>query len=870
MPTKDDSVDPYMNPANNDGSTLGLECSEDPSLLNKVAECIVENSEGKFLMAKLYTKSLEDKLTNSEIESALDDLSCHRLSLADLINTSYTNDIRKRIQGQGTARAKQAFEILSIVYFARRKLRFREFLHALATKAKDRKFYNQKNEMREKDILKLTNGFITIGRDRDKIIRLTDDRTLREYFDDTCEDWFPEGERDMAERCVRYLSFETFAKPCEVDELQAKEKEHPFLSYAVQHWGTHVRLAAVQVEDFVIDFLQNTSRNQAYIQCAWELDTDEIEKWDVRRTIFPLHICAWFNLCYSIQELGDDIDYDIREGTYGQTALMYACRRGHKEMVKLLLDRGALLNITSDRGRTALFEAILRNNHVQINTTTVVDLLLNHPRHLEIDLNITNHQCFDRTVLMVAIDQNTRTSAAIAISLLKLPNLDRNKQDSRGNTALTLAAARGNLDVVNALMIFEDLKLDLRDSVAGRTALMYAAAGGHPNIVDALLQRGADLDLQDFSGATAALRAAEKANQEVLERLIKFGVNLTLVDKEGRTLMHGASQNGSVGVMELLVNFKEYTPKLDQRDKYGMTPLHVACGFGQLEAAKFLIAKGLDWKEVDSFNRTPFDIACHYGHETLIDLLEKQATAPGTTRMQRPKLEDLPLWSLAVQQNLDAVKTALSTGATDLSIREPGAERTVIHCAVRYCNGTAGPQILEAILNADDEYINEPDGFKDTPLHLAVRQNCLACTELLLEHDPTVDEPDRFGLTPLDQACRDENYDIAMLLLNAGAPIGNSNVGLSKMIFQAAELKNDNAVKRLLVAGADRMVPDEYGRTIDMLIKRTGNMKLLKIVQSFPSFRYPATKEKQGIVTVKEIEPPQIGSQGRLRRVSPV
>jgi ankyrin repeat protein len=122
-----------------------------------------------------------------------------------------------------------------------------------------------------------------------------------------------------------------------------------------------------------------------------------------------------------------------------------------------------------------------------------------------------------------------------------------------------------------------------------------------------------------------------------------------------------------------------------------------------------------------------------------------------------------------------------------------------------------------------------------------------------------------------DQACHDENYDIAMALVNSGASLVNNNVGLRKLIFQAAELKNDEVVKMLLAAaGADRMVPDEYGRTIDMLIKRTGNMKLLKIVQSYPSSRYPAPKGKEGIVTVTEIAPLQAGQKGRLRRLAQV
>lgn len=869
MPKRDNTVDPAMNPANSDGTPLGRQCAKHPCLLQKIIDRILENSEGKFLIAKLLVNTLEDMSTESEIEDTLDALGCYRVDLADRINNLYTSDIENRIVSQGPSRAKKAFEILSVIYSAKRKLRFTEFQHALATKPKDTKSFNHKNLMDQNEALKLTNGFITIGRDRDQIVRLTDERPLNDYFD-KFNQWFEDcgwGQVDIAQRCVRYLSFETFAKPCTADELQAKEKEHPFLSYAVQHWGTHVLDAANEDEEYVLEFLKSPSRNQAYIQCAWELDTNEGEKWDVRRTIFPLHICAWFNLCNSIAELADNIDYDIQEGTYGQTALMYACRRGHVKMINHLLHQGASLNVTSDRGRTALFEAILRMKNGLVQNNAIVGTLLNHKRYLEIDTNITNHEHFDRTALMVVIDQNTPVSTKIARSILRLPNVNRNIQDSRGNTALSLAASRGNLEVINTLLIFEDLELNLQDTI-GRTALMNAVEGGNSNIVDVLLRRGAAPDLRDLSGATAAFIAAEKGQEEVFTCLMgpDGRVDLAIPDNEGRTLMHVASENGNVAIMQLLANSERYTAELSQRDKYGMTALHSACRFSQLDVTKFLLERGVSWKDTDFFNRTPFEIACQYGHEALIELLGKQDTSPGT--IQRTKLEDLPLWCLAVQQRFDAISSVIASDNVDFSIREPGTNRTILHCAVRYCKSDVGARILEALPKAENEYLNDPDSFQDTPLHLAVRQQCLACTNALLAHDPNLDELDRFGLTPLDQACRDKDYDIAMALVNAGATIVSSNSGLKWMIFEAAEAGNDEVVKLLLDAGADRMIPDDYGRTIDMLIRRTGNMKLLKIVQSYPSSKYQAPKAKQGdFVTVTEIEPLQASQKGRLRRL---
>lgn len=90
---------------------------------------------------------------------------------------------------------------------------------------------------------------------------------------------------------MSFLRFDAFSKPCKREEFLNKEKKLPFISYAVQYWGDHVRDAGPQsldVVDAAVGYLQNSSRIEAYIQAAWMVDKQAGDKWDVRRNVHPL------------------------------------------------------------------------------------------------------------------------------------------------------------------------------------------------------------------------------------------------------------------------------------------------------------------------------------------------------------------------------------------------------------------------------------------------------------------------------------------------------------------------------------------------------------------------------------------------------
>ncbi|TVY44584.1 Ankyrin [Lachnellula occidentalis] len=860
----EDNIDTDMETKARTSTKLGRFCAEDDEFFNDIVHAVLENSCNKFLLAKLYMKSITNKVTKKEIMGALKKLKGSQYDISDRIDILYDKDLDTRIRKQDPDKVDRAIKLLSIVYFARRNLTLDELSQVWAAEVADPEDtdYDKYGKIETDDILNSTGGFITVGRE-DTVVRL-DDRTLREYFDKKQTIWFPEGENYIARLCLRYLGFDTFSKRCPEDMLAERDNQHPFFAYAVQYWGDHVREAGPEVVAAAVKYLEDKPRMEAYIQGAWETNTHDRDKWDVRRNIHALHVCAWFDLAEIIAELNfetlehlDDREksydgqtpLDVQEKTYGQTPLMYACRRGNVNVAKRLLRMGANVNIRSARGRTALHEAVLRKNNEIVHT-----LLENAP---DLDVNIGNPTNFDRSALMVAILQG---SADMAQTILKIPDasVDIDMQDSRGSTALSFAALKDQGDIVD-ILLKSHAKMELTETSSGRSAMIFAIERHHSNIVSSLLSHGADPNLpKDIRGRTPALAAAERGCIEILETLIEYKADLSCSDEDGRTLMHCAAEYGHVDVLELL---KSRGLELNSPCLHGMTPLHSACRMDRDDAAEFLVENGADCSIKDKFDRTPYMVAWQYGNEYLMDLLRDTGTNREIDTAQNIQLDGLPIWSLVTLSRLDLItgSSLAKTGKLDLSIKEPVTGNTALHLAILYCNGNS-PQaapLLKELLNADAKYIDEPNrSMKQTPLHIAVTLGCLACTEMLLKFKPKLDLANRYGDTPLEIACRKSNLDIAVTLVEAGASLRDAKFAMQKLLFAAIEFQSVIAVHNLMMAGADRMAQDEYGRTADIVAKRVddGDGRILSILRSNRSFMYHAVPMKMAVKsTVSEV-----------------
>ena len=220
----------------------------------------------------------------------------------------------------------------------------------------------------------------------------------------------------------------------------------------------------------------------------------------------------------------EHLNYRIK----GKTALMIALENGHEELCKLLLERGADVNVTAmdhwDKGKTVLILAA-ENGHEEL-----CELLLERGA----DVNAVGNEGW--TALMLAAENGREEACDLLIRRGAKVDL----ADNNGKTALISAAKNGHKEVCE-LLIERVAKLDAaREN--GWKALMLAAENGHDRVCDllcdSLIGRGAKIDLadEDKDVKMALMLAAHEGQKEVCDLLIRRKARRSLTDKDGKTV----------------------------------------------------------------------------------------------------------------------------------------------------------------------------------------------------------------------------------------------------------------------------------------------------------------------------------------------
>ena len=124
---------------------------------------------------------------------------------------------------------------------------------------------------------------------------------------------------------------------------------------------------------------------------------------------------------------------------------------------------------------------------------------------------------------------------------------------------LSLAAKRGNVDIVKALIAAGANVNGVSSILEGRTALMEAATNDHADIVRVLIAAGANIEAKHLVGCTALMAAAGASSYErdsainAVRALITAGANVNASDSVGCTSLMKAAQYNNVHTVRALV-----------------------------------------------------------------------------------------------------------------------------------------------------------------------------------------------------------------------------------------------------------------------------------------------------------------------------
>jgi ankyrin repeat protein len=252
-----------------------------------------------------------------------------------------------------------------------------------------------------------------------------------------------------------------------------------------------------------------------------------------------------------------------------------------------LVAKGANVNLLSIKRTTPLVVAVTSKSLI------IVELFLNN----NADFTAVTEDGI--TALMIAIVSGC---SLIAEKLIKKYTAtgkaaQLNFLSSKGHTALLLAAALGNLPIVQELLK-AGAEVDIPDK-DGDTPLLIACQGdkkSHLEIAKLLIEKKADVNFRNNNGVTCLHRATFNNNVDMLNILLAHGANVNAKNVIKQYPLHLAAEKGFTEIAELLIQGKCDREVKNDRN---WTPLMLAAYKNKTDVLKLLLRKGAASPKVD-------------------------------------------------------------------------------------------------------------------------------------------------------------------------------------------------------------------------------------------------------------------------------
>jgi len=255
------------------------------------------------------------------------------------------------------------------------------------------------------------------------------------------------------------------------------------------------------------------------------------------------------------------------------TALMYASKVSNLEAVKLLVNFGANVSLANADGNTALLIAAWEGKKDIVQYLSPFYLSDECEYALEILPSGICSKQRREDKHMQAFMEAVQLSNFDAVRTAIANGIDVNTFSEEGQTALYIAAWRGDVEMVR-ILLQAGADCEIRDEINGWTPLMEAACGAQAEAVKALIDAGADVNaktekegstalmlaiinhLRDFSYLCFDLRTTDLTLQEqilqTIQELIEKGQNLDEKDNFGNTALMIATAKNLPNIVEIL------------------------------------------------------------------------------------------------------------------------------------------------------------------------------------------------------------------------------------------------------------------------------------------------------------------------------
>ena len=390
-------------------------------------------------------------------------------------------------------------------------------------------------------------------------------------------------------------------------------------------------------------------------------------------------------------EKGADVNADFSEGL---TPLTMAASHGHVEMVRFLMSCSAInVNGSMRDGNTALMMACGWGSWAMARR-------LAEAKGAAVG---TIRASDGKTALMLVIEkmpqkegyfftQSPETLETVAFLLRHGAAASVNAVSAAaGGSALSRACSAGNLALLH-MLVSHGASVD--PPAPATPPLLVALDSGHEEVVSALLLYGANARAVDAAGRQALLVAVRGGHGRAARALLESGADARACDGAGSALA-AAARGGCAGAVTALL-------------KHGADAREVGAGGGSLlllaaregcaEAVRALLQHGADAREAGAGDGSPLVVAAREGHLDAVRILQEggadcaAADAAGNTA----------LMEAARGGHSKVAKLLLKHGANASAVDAAGCSALLLSCV----RGGWAP--LTAILCASGADANAP------------------------------------------------------------------------------------------------------------------------------------------------------------------
>ncbi|MCC2646845.1 MAG: ankyrin-3, partial [Rickettsiaceae bacterium] len=360
------------------------------------------------------------------------------------------------------------------------------------------------------------------------------------------------------------------------------------------------------------------------------------------------------------RHLGTEVINSQTDGEVNATPLMFAAKKGHKEVVELLLDRGADIEYVVKSNNEGWNGVNLLHLAAANNRNEIIEHL--HTKHQSKFKELVNKPKHDgfTPILLAVFNGHINSVEALIKSGADIEYvIKNNNQGWNDANLLHLAAFDDRKEIIEYL--YKDHKDKFKKLVNkpkddGYTPIFHAVIGGHKNSLEALIKSGADIEYviknnnQGWNGANILHLAAFHNKNEIIEHL----------------------HTNHASMLKELVNIPLHY--------YGLTPIFQAVIEGHKNSVEALIKSGADIEYVIKNNNQGWNdanllhLAAFHDRKEIIEYLYKDHKDKFKKLVNKPSHGwCTPIFQAVIEGHKNSVEALIKSGA-DIDCKLPNGK----------------------------------------------------------------------------------------------------------------------------------------------------------------------------------------------------